>query len=82
MWPPRRWARIRPYMLIRFFREDDTGPLADLLCDMSRHYNGDNASSRAVVRQILVDNILVSDSLATGLAAGGELSLGDAGEIL
>jgi predicted N-acetyltransferase YhbS len=49
-------------MIIRFFREGDTEALADLLCDMSRHYNGDNASSRAVVRQNLVDNILGSDS--------------------
>lgn len=47
---------------IRFYRDHDLDALADLLTDMSRYYNGTNASERAVVRRNLVENILGTDS--------------------
>jgi GNAT superfamily N-acetyltransferase len=47
---------------IRFFRQDDTEPLTDLLEEMSRHYNGNNASARDIVKRNLIDNILGPDS--------------------
>jgi GNAT superfamily N-acetyltransferase len=49
-------------MEIRFFRPEDTDSLADLLQEMSRHYNGDNASTREVVERNLLNNILGPDS--------------------
>jgi len=49
-------------MDIRLFQSDDTESLADLLLDMSRHYNGDNASTRDLVRRNLIENILGDDS--------------------
>lgn len=36
--------------------------MADLLHEMSRHYHGDNASTRAAIRQNLIDNIIGTDS--------------------
>jgi ribosomal protein S18 acetylase RimI-like enzyme len=52
----------RAAVSVRFFESADTEPVADLLHDMSRHYNGDNASSREVVRRNLIANILGADS--------------------
>jgi GNAT superfamily N-acetyltransferase len=48
-------------MQIRFFQPDDTEALVGLLHDMSRHYNGENASPREAVRTNLVNNILGKD---------------------
>lgn len=45
-------------MKIRFFSAEDTESTADLLHDMSVHYNGSSASSREAVRSNLVENIL------------------------
>ncbi len=45
-------------MDVRFCRPEDLESLTDLLADMSRHYNGPQASSREVVRANLLDNIL------------------------
>lgn len=47
---------------IRFFLETDTEQVADLLTDMSRHYNGEHASPRSRVRENLITNILGKDS--------------------
>jgi GNAT superfamily N-acetyltransferase len=49
-------------MEIRFFQPEDTESLADLLQEMSRHYNGDDASAREIVERNLLDNILGPDS--------------------
>jgi GNAT superfamily N-acetyltransferase len=49
-------------MEIRFFRLEDTDSVSELLHEMSRHYNGDNASTLDVVRRNLIDNILGPDS--------------------
>ena len=49
-------------MQIRFFSSEDTESTADLLHDMSVHYNGSNASPREAVRTNLVENILGSSS--------------------
>ena len=49
-------------MQIRFFSTDDAESTADLLHDMSVHYNGSNASSRDVVRTNLIENILGPNS--------------------
>ena len=49
-------------MRIGFFKQDQLETVADLLCDMSIHYNGANASERTVVRQNLVQHILGADS--------------------
>jgi GNAT superfamily N-acetyltransferase len=49
-------------MEIRFFDRKDIESVADVLHDMSRHYNGDNASPRNVIYRNLVDNILGPDS--------------------
>lgn len=49
-------------MQIRFFEPGDTEMVVDLLHDMSRHYNGENASPREVVHANLVNNILGNDS--------------------
>ena len=49
-------------MHIRFFSAQDTESTADLLLDMSVHYNGNNASSREAVRANLIDNILGPNS--------------------
>jgi len=67
-------------MEIRPFEERDVESVADLLHDMSAHYNGDNVSSRAAVRANLVQRILgptsgvtlivaLADARAIGLAA-------------
>jgi len=47
---------------IRFFQSQDTESVADLLHEMSRHYHGDEASTREVIRRNLIDNILGTDS--------------------
>lgn len=49
-------------MQINFFNPSQTESLADLLHDMSVHYNGENASSREAVRHNLIDHILGADS--------------------
>ena len=49
-------------MEIRFFRPEDTDSAAELLHEMSRHYNGDNVSTLDVVRRNLINNILGPDS--------------------
>jgi GNAT superfamily N-acetyltransferase len=49
-------------MEIRFFKDSDIESVADALLDMSRHYNGENASSRAAILRNLTDNILGPDS--------------------
>jgi len=49
-------------MLIRFFHPEDTESVADLLHEMSRHYNGANASSIEDVRDNLLENVLGPDS--------------------
>ena len=49
-------------MQIRFFSTEDTESTADLLHDMSVHYNGSDASSREAVRSNLVANILGPNS--------------------
>jgi GNAT superfamily N-acetyltransferase len=49
-------------MDIRFFQPDDTESLADVLYDMSRHYHGENASTREIVGRNLIENILGPDS--------------------
>jgi len=46
-----------PQMHIAFFEPQDTETVADLLHEMSGHYNG-RATDRALVRQNLVQNIL------------------------
>jgi GNAT superfamily N-acetyltransferase len=59
-------SKIKPIrrreMHIRFFTVDDTESTADLLHDMSVHYNGGDASSREAVRANLVENILGANS--------------------
>jgi GNAT superfamily N-acetyltransferase len=45
-------------MEIRLFTPSDTETLVDLLCDMSRHYNGADGSSRDTVKKNLTDNII------------------------
>jgi GNAT superfamily N-acetyltransferase len=45
-------------MDIGVFRDEQFESVADLLLDMSIHYNGENASSREVVRHNLRANIL------------------------
>jgi len=45
-------------MKIRFFSAEDIESTADLLHDMSVHYNGSNASPREAVRSNLIENIL------------------------
>ncbi|SMC25050.1 Ribosomal protein S18 acetylase RimI [Andreprevotia lacus DSM 23236] len=47
---------------IGFYQADRLESTADLLLDMSRHYNGANASSRETVHANLRDNILGADS--------------------
>ena len=49
-------------MHIDFFSPSQTESVADLLHDMSVHYNGANASSREAVRRNLLDNMLGPDS--------------------
>ena len=49
-------------MNIRFFEPADTDSVAVLLQEMSRHYNGADASSYEAVRENLVENILGRDS--------------------
>lgn len=49
-------------MEIRFFQDGDVESVADALVDMSRHYNGENASSREAVLSNLVNNILGPES--------------------
>jgi GNAT superfamily N-acetyltransferase len=49
-------------MEIRLFQSKDTDSVVDLLHEMSRHYNGDNASTREVVRRNLIDNVLGTHS--------------------
>ncbi len=49
-------------MDIGFFRDEQIDSVADLLLDMSIHYNGENASSRETVRVNLLRNILGPDS--------------------
>lgn len=49
-------------MEIRIFQPEDTDSVADLLHEMSCHYNGNNASSRDVVRRNLINNILGTES--------------------
>jgi GNAT superfamily N-acetyltransferase len=67
-------------MHIRFFLDEDTESVTDLLHDMSIHYNGANASSREVVRANLLENILgpksgvdlvvaIADKRVCGMAA-------------
>lgn len=64
-------------MQIRLFEPADTETVADLLHDMSRHYNGENASSREVVHANLVDNILGDDSdVRTVVALTGDCAVG------
>ena len=65
-------------MEIRFFEPNDTESLADVLHDMSRHYNGENASSRDTVYRNLVGNILGRDSdvrIVVGVENGRVLGL-------
>jgi ribosomal protein S18 acetylase RimI-like enzyme len=45
-------------MEIRFLEQADIESFVDVLHEMSRHYNGDNASSREVVKSNLLTNIL------------------------
>jgi GNAT superfamily N-acetyltransferase len=47
---------------IRLFQPEDTDSVAELLREMSCHYNGANASSLEVVRANLVTNILGTHS--------------------
>jgi GNAT superfamily N-acetyltransferase len=47
---------------IGLFRQEQLESLADLLHEMSGHYNGPNASARNAVRANLVENILGSNS--------------------
>lgn len=49
-------------MEIGFFRDEQLESVADLLCEMSIHYNGLDASSRELVRDNLLNNILGSHS--------------------
>lgn len=49
-------------MEIRFFQDSDIESVANALLDMSRHYNGENASSRTAILRNLIDNILGPDS--------------------
>jgi GNAT superfamily N-acetyltransferase len=49
-------------MLIRFFHAEDTGQVADVLVEMSRYYNGINASTRADIHTNLVSRILGPES--------------------
>lgn len=49
-------------MDVAFFRPENLESVIDLFCDMSRHYNGPNASSREAVARNLVENILGEDS--------------------
>ena len=56
-------------MHISFFSHDQLEGVADILHDMSIHYNGDNASSREEVRANLVNNILAPTSGVTLVVA-------------
>jgi GNAT superfamily N-acetyltransferase len=49
-------------MEIAFFRQEQLESVADLLREMSVHYNPDNVSSRDVIKANLVENILGPDS--------------------
>lgn len=49
-------------MEIGLFEDADAESVVDVLHDMSRHYNGDNASSRDVVKANFLTNILGEDS--------------------
>lgn len=60
-------------MQIRFFAAEDTESTADLLHDMSVHYNGSNASPRDVVRANLMQRIL-------GPSSGVRLVVATAGQ--
>ena len=64
-------------MDIRFFESADLESVADLLHDMSVHYNADDASDRAAVRANLVERILGKDSaVRLVLALSGARVLG------
>jgi GNAT superfamily N-acetyltransferase len=49
-------------MEVRLFEPKDTESVADVLHEMSRYYNGEDASTREAVRKNLVGNILGEDS--------------------
>ena len=59
----------KPNMDIRLFEGQDVESVADLLHDMSRHYNGDNVSTRSAVRANLVERILGPNSGVTLVVA-------------
>jgi GNAT superfamily N-acetyltransferase len=56
-------------MEIRLFEARDVDTAADLLHDMSAHYNGADVSARATVRSHLVERILGPDSGVTLVVA-------------
>src|SRR5687768_7645147 len=45
-------------MRIKLYDPDHLETVADLLLDMSVHYNGENASTRDEVRRNLIENVL------------------------
>lgn len=51
-----------PVLDIHFYVPDHLETVADLLLDMSIHYNGENASGRDEVQRNLIENILGSHS--------------------
>jgi ribosomal protein S18 acetylase RimI-like enzyme len=57
-------------MEIRLFESNDVESMTDLLHDMSRHYNGENSSTRSAVRTNLIERILGPNSGVTLVVAG------------
>src|SRR5688572_28276610 len=60
-------------MEIRLFQPEDTESFVDVLHEMSRHYNGENASTREAVRANLIANVLRKDSDERIVVAVSEL---------
>ena len=56
-------------MEIRLFEGQDVESVTDLLHDMSRHYNGDDVSTRSAVRANLIERILGPNSGVTLVVA-------------
>ncbi len=56
-------------MEMRLFEGQDVESVTDLLHDMSRHYNGENASARSAVRTNLIERILGPNSGVTLVVA-------------
>jgi hypothetical protein len=56
-------------MEIRLFESHDVESVTDLLHDMSRHYNGENSSTRSAVRTNLIERILGPNSGVTLVVA-------------